>query len=85
MNFLVDKVKSTLFSANPIKTPVYDQRIDCFKKLMAIQQTLKHTEEETNTLGAFEGTAHKNAAAALEKYTKDYKLEYEKCEKVMKY
>lgn len=85
MNSLVEKVKSTLFSASPIKTSVYDQRIDCFKKLMAIQQTLKHTEEETNNPVASDGNAHKNAAAALEKYTKDYKLEYEKCEKVMKY
>jgi hypothetical protein len=84
MNSLVEKVKSVLFSSSPIKTPVYDQRIDCFKKLMAIQQTLKHTDQESKTLGSFEGTAHKNAEFALESYTKDYRTEYEKCEKIMK-
>ncbi len=83
MNSLVDKVKSLLFTVPSVKCE-YDQRIECFKKLMSIQQTIKHTNQERNTLASFEGTAHKNAESALESYTKDYRTEYEKCEKIMK-
>ena len=62
----------------------YDVRIECFQKLAEIQKNLKAADEEYATVSSIEGF-HENAWKRMECYTKEYRKEYELCEKIMKY
>ena len=69
---------------NPTKS-VYDVRIECFQKLIELQKTLKSTDEQYLNVSSIEGKAHENAWNRMECHTKEYRKEYELCEKVIKY
>ena len=71
-------------SSTPPKLCIYEERIKCFQKLAEIQKNLKSTDEEYLTVSTKEGF-HENAWNRMECYTKEYKKEYELCEKIMKY
>ena len=63
---------------------IYDERIECFKKLTEIQQNLKNIDEDYLTVSTNEGKTHENALVRLEHYTKEYKREYALCETIIK-
>lgn len=67
------------------KLCIYEERIKCFQKLIEIQKNLKLSDEEYVNVSIIEGESHKNALNRMEVYTKEYKKEYELCEKIMKY
>ena len=74
--------------SKPIQEPkpcIYDQRIKCFQKLAEIQKNLKVADEEYISVSIIEGETHKNALNRMECFTKEYRKEYELCEKIMKY
>jgi hypothetical protein len=66
-------------------TSVYDERIECFKKLAHLQKQIKYADEQFVTVSLIEGKTHENAQNCMEVYTKEYRKEYELCEKIMKY
>jgi hypothetical protein len=87
MSSIYESIKS-LFVSKPTPLPtmsVYDVRVECFQKLSEIQKNLKSADEEYLTVSAIEGKGHENAWKRMECFTKEYKKEYELCEKVMKY
>lgn len=64
---------------------IYEKRIKCFNKLIELQTFIKSADEEYITVSSIEGKPHENAWKRMETYTKEYKKEYELCEKIMKY
>jgi hypothetical protein len=71
-------------STNPTKS-IYEQRIDCFKNLSALQEQLKSTDEEYFRISSVEGKAHTIAYERLEGIISEYRKEYKFCEKIIKY
>jgi hypothetical protein len=67
------------------KLCIYEERIKCFQKLAEIQKNLKSIDDEYLTVSIIEGKGHENAWNRMECYNKEYKKEYELCEKIMKY
>ena len=67
------------------KLCIYEERIKCFQKLAEIQKNLKSTDDEYLNVSIIEGKGHENAWNRMECYNKEYKKEYELCEKIMKY
>ena len=67
------------------RTCIYTERIKCFEKLAEIQKNLKSADEEYANVSTIEGEEHKNAWNRMETHTKEYRKEYELCEKIMKY
>ena len=59
--------------------------LNAFKKLAEIQKNLKSTDDEYLNVSIIEGKGHENAWNRMECYNKEYKKEYELCEKIMKY
>jgi hypothetical protein len=66
-------------------TCIYTERIKCFEKLAEIQKNLKSADEEYVNVSVIEGKSHENAWNRMEAHTKEYRKEYELCEKIMKY
>ncbi len=67
------------------KSCIYEERIKCFQKLAEIQMNLQLADKEYHTTLSIEEKAHENTYNLMETYTKQYKNEYELCEKIMKY
>lgn len=70
--------------SNPPKC-IYEERIKCFNKLIEIQKNLKSADEEYVNVSIIEGKGHENAWNRMEAYTKEYRNEYERCEKIIKH
>ncbi len=79
---IIEYVKSKFYSK---ESTIYDERIKCFEKLIELQRWLKSSDEEYVQVSTIEGKPHTNAYNRIECYTKDYKREYELCEKIIKY
>lgn len=60
-------------SITPTKS-IYEQRIDCLKNLVSLQEQLK----------SIEGNSHTNAYERLEGLISEYKKEYNLCEKIIR-
>ena len=83
---VIERIMNCASKTTPAPTKsVYDVRIECFQKLIELQKTLKSTDDEYLTVSAIEGKGHENAWNRMECLTKEYRKEYELCEKVMKY
>jgi hypothetical protein len=67
------------------KLCIYEERIKCFQKLIELQKNLKLSDEEYVNVSLIEGKTHENAWKRMDIYNKEYKKEYELCEKIMKY
>jgi hypothetical protein len=86
MPSLTERIMSLWYKPTPPPfTCVYEERIKCFQKLAEIQKNLQSTDQEYLTVSSTEGTAHENAWKRMECFTKEYKKEYELCEKIVKY
>lgn len=64
---------------------IYDERISCLKKLADLQQKLKDADAHYLDVSTIEGVPHENALNRMEVHTREYKKEYELCEKILKY
>lgn len=66
------------------KLCIYEERIKCFQKLIEIQKNLQYADQEYINVSCIEGKSHENAWKCMECFTKEYRKEYELCEKTMK-
>jgi hypothetical protein len=87
MSAVLEYVKSCWAQKETPKpiSSIYDERIKCFQKLIEIQKNLKSTDNEYINVSIIEGKTHENAWNRMETYNKEYRKEYELCEKIMKY
>lgn len=86
MYSVIERIMS--LGSKPFQEPtkcIYDERIKCLQKLAEIQQNLKSTDKEYINVSIIEGKTHDNALNRMECFTKEYKKEYELCEKIIKY
>jgi hypothetical protein len=88
MYSFMEKLMSTMYPTTkpiiPTKS-IYEQRIDCLKSLISLQEQIKSTDEEYFRISSIEGKAHKNAYERLEGLTSEYRKEYKFCEKIINY
>ena len=86
MSAVLEYVKSCLVIKEAPKqtSSVYDERLECFKKLAHLQKQIKYADEQYVTVSLIEGKTHENALNCMEVYTKEYKKEYDLCEKIIK-
>lgn len=84
MEKLMSSMYPTTKSIIPTKS-IYEQRIDCLKHLISLQEQLKSTDEEYWSVSSYEGKAHKDAYERLEGLTSEYRKEYKFCEKIINY
>ncbi len=81
---IMSQVSKHQYKPEP-KLCIYEERIKCFQKLIEIQKNLKSSDEEYVNVSLIEGKTHENAWKRMDIYNKEYKKEYELCEKIMKY
>ena len=66
----------------PIKS-LYDERIDCFNKMISLQEYMKKTDEEYIRVTLIEGKEHTNAYHRLKLYRLEYEDLYDKCKSII--
>jgi hypothetical protein len=76
----------TLFPSKPEPFKcIYEERIKCFEKLAQLQKNLQAADKKYVNISTTEGKTPPYAQDIMEHCTKEYKKEYELCEKIMKY
>jgi hypothetical protein len=64
-------------------TSIYDNRIDCLKKMIELQKKLKKLDNECQTIPAKDVKVEDNPWLQDEVCKQQYRIEYEKCSKLL--
>ncbi len=63
---------------------IYDQRIECLKRMLEIQKDAKATDEQYVNVTSVEGKCDSDSWRRLEHYQGQYRLTYAACENILK-
>jgi hypothetical protein len=84
MTSIYETIKAIWSNTAP-STSIYEKRIACFRLLEKLQEDIKYVDSIYTDNSIIEGKTHKSGLNTLESYTAQYRNEYERCEKIMKY